>query len=80
MHAGSGDGVCAAAPGIGVRKCIQLEETHFKQSTERIAEITITKDGLTHNSTKSIPQRDKLPTPYSTDVKIAQFIASPSVF
>ena len=77
MHAGSGDGVCAVSPGIGVRKMHSTRRDAFQTiNSERIAEITITKDGLTHNSTKSMPQREiNSPTPYSTDVKIAQFIA-----
>ena len=62
MHAGSGDGVCAVSPGIGVRKMHSTRRDAFQTiNSERIADITITKDGLTHNSTKSMPQRDKLP-------------------
>lgn len=82
MHAGSGDGVCAVSPGIGVRKMHSTRRDAFQTiNSERIAEITITKDGLTHNSTKSMPQREiNSPTPYSTDVKIAQFIAGPHLY
>ena len=82
MHAGSGDGVCAVSPGIGVRKMHSTRRDAFQTvNSERIAEITITKDGLTHNSTKSMPQREiNSPTPFSTDVKIAQFIAGPHLY
>ena len=42
MHAGSGDGVCAVSPGVGVRKMHSTRRDAFKMvNGERISEITI---------------------------------------
>ena len=45
---------------------------------ERIGEITITRDGLSHTSS-TIPQNREISTPtmYDTNIRIAQFIAGP---
>lgn len=79
MHAGSGDGVCAVSPGIGVRKMHSTRRDAFQTvNNERIAEISISKDGLSHNSNHSAPQREvSNPTKFDPNIRIAQFIAGP---
>ena len=47
MHAGSGDGVCAVSPGVGVRKMHSTRRDAFQMvNGERISEITITREIL----------------------------------
>ena len=47
-------------------------------NNERIAEITISKDGLSHNSNHAAPQRKaSTPTKFDPNIRIAQFIAGP---
>ena len=79
MHAGSGDGVCAVSPGIGVRKMHSTRRDAFQTvNNERIAEISISKDGLSHNSNHAAPQRElSNPTKFDPNIRIAQFIAGP---
>jgi len=79
MHAGSGDGICAVSPGVGVRKMHSTRRNAFQMvNGERIGEITITRDGLSHTSS-TIPQNREISTPtmYDTNIRIAQFIAGP---
>ena len=79
MHAGSGDGVCAVSPGVGVRKMHSTRRDAFKMvNGERISEITISRDGLTHSTVATQGSREiSTPTKYDLDVRIAQFIAGP---
>ena len=79
MHAGSGDGVCAVSPGVGVRKMHSTRRNAFKMvNGERISEITISREGLTHSPvTKQEPRETSNPTKYDPDIRIAQFIAGP---
>lgn len=79
MHAGSGDGVCAVSPGVGVRKMHSTRRNAFKMvNGERISEITISRDGLTHSPvTKQESREVSNPTKYDPDIRIAQFIAGP---
>jgi glutamyl-tRNA(Gln) amidotransferase subunit D len=79
MHAGSGDGVCAVSPGVGVRKMHSTRRDAFKMvNGERISEITISRDGLTHSPVSNQESREiSNPTKYDSDIRIAQFIAGP---
>jgi len=79
MHAGSGDGVCAVSPGVGVRKMHSTRRDAFQTvNNERIAEISIAKDGLSHSTIHTAEVREVMsPQKYNTDIKIAQFIAGP---
>ncbi len=79
MHAGSGDGVCAVSPGVGVRKMHSTRRDAFKMvNGERISEITISRDGLTHSPVPKQESREiSNPTKYDSDIRIAQFIAGP---
>ena len=79
MHAGSGDGVCAVSPGVGVRKMHSTRRDAFKMvNGERISEITISRDGLTHSTVATHGSREiSTPTKYDLDIRIAQFIAGP---
>ncbi len=79
MHAGSGDGVCAVSPGVGVRKMHSTRRDAFKMvNGERISEITISKDKLTHSPVaKHEPREISNPTKYDLNIRIAQFIAGP---
>ena len=79
MHAGSGDGVCAVSPGVGVRKMHSTRRNAFKMvNGERISEITISREGLTHSPvTKQESREVSNPTKYDPDIRIAQFIAGP---
>ena len=79
MHAGSGDGVCAVSPGVGVRKMHSTRRNAFKMvNGERISEITISREGLTHSPvTKQESREVSHPTKYDPDIRIAQFIAGP---
>ena len=79
MHAGSGDGVCAVSPGVGVRKMHSTRRNAFKMvNGERISEITISREGLTHSPVTIQESREvSNPTKYDPDIRIAQFIAGP---
>ena len=79
MHAGSGDGVCAVSPGVGVRKMHSTRRNAFKMvNGERISEITISREGLTHSPvTKQESREASHPTKYDPGIRIAQFIAGP---
>ncbi len=79
MHAGSGDGVCAVSPGVGVRKMHSTRRNAFKMvNGERISEITISREGLTHSPvTKQESREVSHPTKYDPGIRIAQFIAGP---
>ena len=79
MHAGSGDGVCAVSPGVGVRKMHSTRRNAFKMvNGERISKITISREGLTHSPVTIQESRDiSNPTKYDPDIRIAQFIAGP---
>jgi len=79
MHAGSGDGVCAVSPGVGVRKMHSTKRDAFQMvNGERIGEITISRNGLSHTTTSSTQTRNvENPTKYDTNIRIAQFIAGP---
>ena len=79
MHAGSGDGVCAVSPGIAVRKMHSTRRNAFQMvNGERISEITITRDGLSHTPTNLSSNREiSNPTKYDTNIRIAQFVAGP---
>ena len=79
MHAGSGDGVCAVSPGVGVRKMHSTRRDAFKMvNGERISEITISRGGLTHSQVAKQGTREiSTPTKYDLDIRIAQFIAGP---
>ena len=79
MHAGSGDGVCAVSPGVGVRKMHSTRRNAFKMvNGERISEITISREGLTLSPvTKQESREVSHPTKYDPGIRIAQFIAGP---
>ena len=79
MHAGSGDGVCAVSPGVGVRKMHSTRRDAFQMGNgERISEVTITRDGLSHSPVTNSQTRSlEAPTKYNPEIKIAQFIAGP---
>lgn len=79
MHAGSGDGVCAVSPGVGVRKMHSTKRDAFQMvNGERIGEITISRNGLSHTTTSSTQNRSvEKPTKYDTSIRIAQFLAGP---
>lgn len=79
MHAGSGDGVCAVSPGVGVRKMHSTKRDAFQMvNGERIGEITISRNGLSHTTTSSTQNRSvETPTKYDTSIRIAQFLAGP---
>ena len=50
-------------------------------NNQRIGEITISRDGITHSSDFDEPKREVLaPTKYDTGIKIAQFIAGPHLY
>jgi len=79
MHAGSGDGVCAVSPGVSVRKMHSTRRNAFQMvNGERIGEITISRNGLSHTVSLQ-PQSRSItkPTMYDTNIRIAQFIAGP---
>ena len=82
MHAGSGDGICAVSPGVGVRKMHSTRRDAFQMvNGSRISEISISRNGLSHtevgnHGTREIAQ----PTKYDPSVRIAQFIAGPHLF
>ncbi len=79
MHAGSGDGVCAVSPGVAVRKMHSTRRDAFQMvNGERISEITITKDGLSHTQVNLRSNREiSSPTKFDPNIKIAQFISGP---
>ena len=79
MHAGSGDGVCAVSPGVAVRKMHSTRRNAFQMvNGERISEIIITRDGLSHTPVSLSSNREiSNPTKYDTNIRIAQFIAGP---
>ena len=79
MHAGSGDGVCAVSPGVGVRKMHSTKRDAFQMvNGERIGEITISRNGLSHTTISSTQNRSvETPTKYDTSIRIAQFLAGP---
>ena len=79
MHAGSGDGICAVSPGVSVRKMHSTRRDAFQMvNGERISEITITREGLSHTPVKSTQNREVTsPTKYDANIRIAQFIAGP---
>ena len=79
MHAGSGDGVCAVSPGVGVRKMHSTRRNAFQMvNGERIGEIYISRNGLTHTSSTSSENRAiSTPTKYDPNIRVAQFIAGP---
>ena len=71
MHAGSGDGVCAVSPGVGVRKMHSTRRNAFKMvNGERISEITISREGLTHSPvTKQESREVSHPTKYDPGIR-----------
>ena len=79
MHAGSGDGICAVSPGVGVRKMHSTRRDAFKTvNNEYLGQIIISKDEIKHST--SIEGSDRTimrPTLYDPKIKIAQFIAGP---
>ena len=79
MHAGSGDGLCAVSPGVCARKMHSTRRDAFQTvNGEVLAEITISRDGLSH--TTRIGPQNRLPnvaSNYDPSIKIAQFIAGP---
>ena len=79
MHANSGDGLCAVIPGVCVRKMHSTRRDAFQTvNGEVLAEITISRDGLSH--TTRIGPQNRLPNAasnYDPSIKIAQFIAGP---
>ncbi len=79
MHAGSGDGVCAVSPGVAVRKMHSTRRDAFQMvNGERISEISITREGLSHSPTTLASNREiHQPTKFNPELKIAQFIAGP---
>ena len=79
MHAGSGDGVCAVSPGVGVRKMHSTKRDAFQMvNGERIGEIQISRNGLSHTTISSTQNRSvETPTKYDTSIRIAQFLAGP---
>ena len=79
MHAGSGDGVCAVSPGVGVRKMHSTKRDAFQMvNGERIGEITISRNGLSHTTISSTQNRSvETPTKYDTSIRITQFLAGP---
>ncbi len=79
MHAGSGDGICAVCPGIGVRKLHSTRRDAFKTvNANQLGEIIISKEGVSHTSTTGTSSRSvSSPTKYDPNLKIAQFIAGP---
>ena len=79
MHAGSGDGVCAVSPGVAVRKMHSTRRNAFQiVNGERISEITITREGLSHTPVRLTSDREvSTPNKYDTNIRIAQFIAGP---
>ncbi len=79
MHAGSGDGICAVSPGVGVRKMHSTRRDAFQMvNGERISEITISREGLSHKPVSSSQERSiETPTKYDPAIKIAQFFAGP---
>lgn len=79
MHAGSGDGVCAVSPGVAVRKMHSTRRNAFQiVNGERISEITITREGLSHTPVRLTSDREvSTPNKYDTSIRIAQFIAGP---
>ena len=82
MHAGSGDGVCAVSPGVAVRKMHSTRRNAFQMvNGERISEITINSEGLSHTPVSLTSKREiSAPTKYDTNIKIAQFIAGPHLY
>ena len=82
MHAGSGDGVCAVSPGVAVRKMHSTRRNAFQMvNGERISEITINREGLSHTPVSLTSKREvSAPTKYDTNIKIAQFIAGPHLY
>ena len=82
MHAGSGDGVCAVSPGVAVRKMHSTRRNAFQMvNGERISEITINSEGLSHTPVSQTSKREiSAPTKYDTNIKIAQFIAGPHLY
>ena len=82
MHAGSGDGVCAVSPGVAVRKMHSTRRNAFQMvNGERISEITINREGLSHTPVSLTSKRQiSAPTKYDTNIKIAQLIAGPHLY
>ena len=82
MHAGSGDGVCAVSPGVAVRKMHSTRRNAFQMvNGERISEITINREGLSHTPVSLTSKREiSAPTKYDTNIKIAQLIAGPHLY
>ena len=82
MHAGSGDGICAVSPGVGVRKMHSTRRDAFQMvNGTRISEISISRNGLSHTEVeKHVTREIAQPTKYDPAVKIAQFIAGPHMF
>ena len=79
MHAGSGDGICAVSPGVGVRIMHSTRRDAFQMvNGERISEITISRGGLSHKPVSSSQERSiEAPTKFDPAIKIAQFFAGP---
>lgn len=79
MHAGSGDGVCAVSPGVSVRKMHSTRRNAFQMvNGERIGEIKISRNGLSHSVSPRPQSRDiTAPTMYDTNIRVAQFMAGP---
>ena len=86
MHASSHDGTCAVQPGTGVRKLHTSRRDAFRNvNSQPLAYIDLEDGGpkiviedsyqLARNSTSS--EISQSPRKYSTDVRIAQFIAGP---
>jgi glutamyl-tRNA(Gln) amidotransferase subunit D len=79
MHAGSGDGICAVNPGVGVRKLHSTRRDAFRTvNHEPLAMVHFSREGITDDSSATSPSREiSGPTRYDTSIKIAQFIAGP---
>jgi len=79
MHAGSGDGICAVNPGVGVRKLHSTRRNAFQTvNHDTLALINFSREGITDDSTPNSPTREiSAPTRFDTSLKIAQFVAGP---
>ncbi len=82
MHAGSGDGICAVSPGVGVRKMHSTRRDAFQMvNGERLGEIRINNGSISHTHTVGKSDREVgQPTKFNEDIKIAQFIAGPHLY
>ena len=67
------------SPGVGVRKMHSTRRDAFQMvNGERISEITISREGLSHTPVSKSHNREVAkPTKYDSDIRIAQFVAGP---